>query len=198
MGCHPDHTGEHLRLGDRREFSHNFLGTCLPCIPCIDVLAITYSRGDQQRMRYIRQKYIEAYGSAQLSGDPAMCQPANSRLRMVEDGSRPANGFSDWNRFEASLEVASFTRPEQQNGRYTASHALPLISTIVEYQRQRQARMVVPGVHGPGLPNDHINLFLSELKEWAQTEITRSEIQIDEIARRLNFLNKIMMDRFHW
>jgi hypothetical protein len=197
IGTHPDHSGEHLRVGDRREIGNNCWGNW---VPCVDTLSLPYSREDQRRMVYFRQKYMDAYLAGHASHATVQGLPPNSRLRMVDDGTKPANGYSDWNGFEASLDMGTYnTLHLVRQGPYAASHALPLIAKAVEYQRQRQARRLVVGVQAPGLPNDFINLFLSELKEWCAAEaVDRPDLHADEVARRLAFLNKVMLDRLHW
>jgi hypothetical protein len=83
-------------------------------------------------------------------------------------------------------------------GRFVASHALSCIGTINDYQNKRRQRTWVPGVSSPGKPNDYINMFLEETKQWMRTQMTLDAIESDELRRRDLFYTKLKNDNYFW
>jgi hypothetical protein len=158
-----------------------------------------YSKENQKRMRYIQQKYAQAYSDSG-GDDPNVViteQDQASKLKMGADGKRPANPFPDERSFDDSLKRQT-NRVAGHEGRFAASHALTAIGTIIEYQVQRKSRTWVPNVQHHGRPNDYINLFLEELKVWLRMHLTKDEVSLEETRRRSTYLTKLKNDNYHW
>jgi hypothetical protein len=158
-----------------------------------------YSKENQKRMRYIQQKYAQAYSDSG-GEDPNLViaeQDQASKLKMSADGKRPANPFPDERSFDDSLKRQT-NRVAGHEGRFAASHALTSIGTVIEYQVQRRSRTWIPNVQQHGRPNDYINLFLEELKVWLKNHLTRDEVSLEEMRRRSTYLTKLKNDNYHW
>lgn len=145
-------------------------------------------------MRHLSIKYQQAYTSLLAPNGQV---PETSRLKMSPRGSRPQNPFVELHAFESSLSAQTYMRPEHQ-GRFTASHANPCLGKMIEYQRQRQGRTYVIGLHQRPEPNDYVNMFFEELKLWALEHLTRQEVAVDELQKRATYLSKVKQDRYHW
>lgn len=61
-----------------------------------------------------------------------------------------------------------------------------------------RARVWVPGVSSPGHPNDYINMFLEESKQWMRSQMTLDAVHAEELARRDNFYTKLKNDNYFW
>lgn len=99
-----------------------------------------YSKEHCKKMRYIQQKYAEAYGDSGCGdGDPNTiihnCD-ANSKLKMTPEGARPANPFPDERAFDEALTTSFHPSPGHQ-GKFCASHANASLGVIVQYQKNR-------------------------------------------------------------
>lgn len=99
-----------------------------------------YSKEHGRKIRYIQQKYAEAYGdSASGNGDPNTIihnADPNSKLKMTTDGLRPANPFPDERAYEDALMMNFHPTPGHQ-GKYCASHATVSVGVIIQYQKNR-------------------------------------------------------------
>mmetsp|Transcript_31326 Transcript_31326/g.40294 ORF Transcript_31326/g.40294 Transcript_31326/m.40294 type:complete len:261 (-) Transcript_31326:1591-2373(-) len=155
-----------------------------------------YSRENQRRMRYLQQKYLEAYQDARPSGTESALEPLN-KLNLTIDGKRPANPFHDVHAWDNALQMPSDLMAGHQ-GRWTASHARLCLGRMIEYQIQRRNRTYIPGVQAHGRANDYRNMFLEEIKEWIKTYFTLENVKAEELNRRSNYLSKVKMDDFHW
>ncbi|KAJ1423520.1 hypothetical protein B484DRAFT_451858, partial [Ochromonadaceae sp. CCMP2298] len=61
-----------------------------------------------------------------------------------------------------------------------------------------RARLWVPGVSSPGRPNDYINLFLEETKQWMRSQMTMDAIHAQELSRRDMYYAKLKNDNYYW
>ena len=99
-----------------------------------------YSKEHCRKMRYIQQKYAEAYGdSASGNGDPNTIihnADPNSKLKMTADGLRPANPFPDERAYDDALMMNFHPTPGHQ-GKFCASHATVSVGVIIQYQKNR-------------------------------------------------------------
>lgn len=99
-----------------------------------------YKKEHQRKMRYIQQKYAEAYGeSGSGDGDPNTIihnRDPNSKLKMAIDGVKPANPFPDERAFEDALSMTFQPTPGHQ-GKFCASHASVSVGKIIQYQVDR-------------------------------------------------------------
>lgn len=158
-----------------------------------------YNREARRRMRYIQQKFAMAYSSSATEDANSVIHSidVNSKLLMNPAGTRPANPFPDERAFEDSLMINFYPVPGHQ-GRFVASHAIPCLGVIIDYQNNRKRRPWVPGVITPGKPNDYVNLFLEEMKMWIRNQLTLENISAAELLRREKFLEKLKNDNYYW
>lgn len=56
----------------------------------------------------------------------------------------------------------------------------------------------MPGIIGPGKPNDFINMFCEESKTWFRTQMTLDSVHAEELARRDNYYTKLKNDNYYW
>jgi hypothetical protein len=61
-----------------------------------------------------------------------------------------------------------------------------------------RARLWVPGVSSPGRPNDYINLFLEETKQWMRSQMTLDAVHAQELSRRDMYYTKLKNDNYFW
>lgn len=83
-----------------------------------------YKKLDRKRMRYIQNKYARAYGSSG-EDDPNQVITSvdnDSKLKMTDDGLKPANPFADERAFDDALTMNFYPVPGHQ-GKFCASHA---------------------------------------------------------------------------
>lgn len=151
-----------------------------------------YNKKNRKRMRHIQRKYLLAYKSNSFEDiDPC------SRLILTQDGTKPANPFQDETQYEESL-LMNFYPVSGHQGRFAASHAMQSIGMINDYQNIRKLRPWIPGVSSPGQPNDYINMFLEESKQWIRSQLTLDILQADELIRRDSFYTKLKNDNYFW
>lgn len=150
-------------------------------------------------MRYIQRKYVQAYGQepGEDINQVIASQNDRSRIKMSPRGYHPANPFRDERAFEEALQPSLAPRRGRQ-GRFAASHAYAAIGRIVEYQIQRKSRTYVPGVSGHGRPNDYVNLFLEEIKEWCLDQLALDTVAEEELARRETYFRLLKHDDYYW
>ena len=99
-----------------------------------------YKKEHCKKIRYIQQKYAEAYGEGG-SGDGDLnsiihSADPNSKLKMTPDGLRPANPFPDERAFDDAL-MMNFHPSAGHQGKFCASHANVSIGVIIQYQINR-------------------------------------------------------------
>jgi hypothetical protein len=121
-----------------------------------------YKKLHRQRMRYIQKKYARAYGgSAGASGEDDANEiitsiDSQSRLKMSDDGMKPANPFPDERAFDDALmmhfypgkatshlhklycNICGICQVPGHQGKFCASHAKAALGVIIEYQNQRR------------------------------------------------------------
>lgn len=175
-------------------------GCCSYCCPSFNP---AYNKQDQRRMQYILSKYAEVYGlSGRIYEEPNQAVQeidADSKLLMTEDMKKPANPFRNIHDYDHSLMLTRLhTRAGGHNGRFLATHAMPAIGAIIEFQLKRSGKTWIPGYSAHGQPNDYINMFFHEMKVWLRLKMTADGVSIMELRKRSEFLRKLKNDQFYW
>lgn len=62
----------------------------------------------------------------------------------------------------------------------------------------RRNRVFVPGVVSAGKPNDYINMFLEEMKQWLRSQLTLDSVSAEELKARISYITKLKNDRYYW
>lgn len=63
---------------------------------------------------------------------------------------------------------------------------------------RRRNRVFVPGVVSAGKPNDYINMFLEEMKQWLRSQLSLDVVSSEELQKRLTYITKLKNDRYYW
>ena len=131
-----------------------------------------YKKLDRKRMRYIQSKYAIAYrGNGDNDCNEVITSIGwyfhgyggclivlyvdnDSKLKMTDDGMKPANPFADERAFDDALVMNFYPVPGHQ-GKFCASHAKAALGVIIEYQNQRRwvrcSALLCSAVHWVGL-----------------------------------------------